>query len=68
MTAQILTSELSTLIQDSKRKNTDIRSAAEKSLSDLKALPNTSEAQLGGGASFLFHVAKESLQLTSLEI
>ncbi|MCJ1387520.1 hypothetical protein MMC18_000363 [Xylographa bjoerkii] len=49
MTAQILASELAILIQESKRKNTDIRSAAEKSLSELKALPNTSEAQLAAG-------------------
>ncbi|KAL8653985.1 MAG: hypothetical protein Q9226_003617 [Calogaya cf. arnoldii] len=46
MTSQLLSSELSALIQDSKKKNTDLRNAAEKSLSDLKALPNTSEAQL----------------------
>ncbi|KAF2108538.1 hypothetical protein BDV96DRAFT_556208 [Lophiotrema nucula] len=46
MTAQILASELGNLIQDSKRKNTELRNAAEKSLQDLKALPNTSEAQL----------------------
>ncbi|KAL9577530.1 MAG: hypothetical protein Q9212_006303, partial [Teloschistes hypoglaucus] len=46
MTARILNSELSTIIQDSKRKNTDLRNAAEKSLADLKALPNTSDAQV----------------------
>lgn len=46
MTAQLLTSELSTLIQESKRKNPDLRAAAEKSLNDLKALPRTSEAQI----------------------
>ncbi|KAI4239845.1 MAG: hypothetical protein LQ352_007769, partial [Teloschistes flavicans] len=46
MTARILSSELSTLIQDSKRKNPDLRNAAEKSLTDLKALPNTSDAQI----------------------
>ncbi|ORX95407.1 hypothetical protein BCR34DRAFT_195837 [Clohesyomyces aquaticus] len=46
MTAQILASELGNLIQDSKRKNTELRTAAEKSLQDLKALPVTSEAQL----------------------
>ncbi|KAF2866708.1 hypothetical protein BDV95DRAFT_195911 [Massariosphaeria phaeospora] len=46
MTAQILAAELGNLIQDSKRKNTELRNAAEKSLQDLKALPTTSEAQL----------------------
>jgi hypothetical protein len=49
MTAQILAAELGTLIQDAKRKNTELRNAAEKSLQDLKALPNTSEAQLAAG-------------------
>ena len=56
MTAQILASELSTLIQDSKRKNTELRTAAEKSLQDLKALPNTSEAQLAAGRIGAAHV------------
>lgn len=49
MTAQILAAELGTLIQDSKRKNTELRTAAEKSLQDLKALPQTSESQLSAG-------------------
>lgn len=49
MTAQILAAELGTLIQDSKRKNTELRTAAEKSLQDLKALPQTSETQLSAG-------------------
>ncbi|KAI9839982.1 MAG: hypothetical protein M1819_000174 [Sarea resinae] len=54
MTAQILSSELTNLIQDSKRKNSDLRHAAEKSLNELKALPSTSEAQLAAGSlSFL---------------
>ncbi|KAL6717821.1 Endocytosis and vacuole integrity protein [Lecanora helva] len=46
MTAHLLTTELSTLIQESKRKNPELRTAAEKSLSDLKSLPRTSEAQI----------------------
>ncbi|KAF2019106.1 hypothetical protein BU24DRAFT_489136 [Aaosphaeria arxii CBS 175.79] len=46
MTAQLLASELGNLIQDSKRKNSELRNAAEKSLQDLKSLPVTSEAQL----------------------
>ena len=49
MTAQILAAELGNLIQDSKRKNTELRTAAEKTLQDLKSLPNTSEAQLSAG-------------------
>ncbi|WEW60701.1 Endocytosis and vacuole integrity protein [Emydomyces testavorans] len=46
MTSQFLQGELSTLIQDSKRKNSDLRNAAERSLNELKALSSTSEAQL----------------------
>ncbi|KAJ4296651.1 Endocytosis and vacuole integrity protein [Kalmusia sp. IMI 367209] len=49
MTAQILAAELGNLIQDSKRKNTELRNAAEKALQDLKSLPITSEAQLSAG-------------------
>jgi hypothetical protein len=49
MTAQILASELGTLIQDSKRKNSELRNAAEKSLQDLKSLSVTSETQLAAG-------------------
>ncbi|KAF1930817.1 uncharacterized protein M421DRAFT_99412 [Didymella exigua CBS 183.55] len=49
MTAQILAAELGNLISDSKRKNTELRTAAEKSLQDLKSLSNTSEAQLSAG-------------------
>ncbi|KAI9848124.1 MAG: hypothetical protein M1838_000649 [Thelocarpon superellum] len=46
MTAQLLTADLSTLIQESKRKHADLRNAAEKSLEELKSLHATSEAQL----------------------
>ena len=49
MTAQILAAELGNLISDSKRKNTELRTAAEKSLQELKSLSNTSEAQLSAG-------------------
>ncbi|CAN9087372.1 unnamed protein product [Alternaria alternata] len=49
MTAQILAAELGNLIQDAKRKNTELRNAAEAALKDLKSLPNTSEAQLSAG-------------------
>jgi hypothetical protein len=49
MTAQILAAELGNLIQDAKRKNTELRNAAEAALKDLKSLSNTSEAQLSAG-------------------
>jgi hypothetical protein len=48
MTATILQSELSSLIQDSKKKSPDVRNAAEKSLGELKNISITSEAQLAG--------------------
>ncbi|KAF1841156.1 uncharacterized protein K460DRAFT_199650 [Cucurbitaria berberidis CBS 394.84] len=51
MTSQILAAELGNLIQDSKRKNSELRNAAEKALQDLKSLPNTSEAQLSADIS-----------------
>ncbi|KAJ4355070.1 Endocytosis and vacuole integrity protein [Ascochyta clinopodiicola] len=41
MTAQILAAELANLISDSKRKNTELRTAAEKALQDLKSLETT---------------------------
>ncbi|KAF7879068.1 hypothetical protein EAF04_000268 [Stromatinia cepivora] len=46
MTAQILASELGNLIQESKRKHTDLRNAAEKSLDEIRGLRSTSEAQI----------------------
>ncbi|KAL4881554.1 hypothetical protein BJY04DRAFT_218006 [Aspergillus karnatakaensis] len=46
MSSQLLQSELLNLIQESKRKNSDLRNAAEESLNELKALPSTSEAQI----------------------
>ncbi|KAL3420830.1 endosomal peripheral membrane protein [Phlyctema vagabunda] len=46
MTAQILASELANLIQESKRKHSELRNAAEKSLEELRALRSTSEAQI----------------------
>ncbi|KAK4988999.1 Endocytosis and vacuole integrity protein [Elasticomyces elasticus] len=50
MTSQLLTLELSSLINEAKRKNTDLRNAAEKSLQDLKSLRTTSEQQLAAAA------------------
>ncbi|KAL2837904.1 hypothetical protein BJY01DRAFT_39164 [Aspergillus pseudoustus] len=46
MSSQLLQSELLNLIQESKRRNSDLRNAAEESLNELKALPSTSEAQI----------------------
>ncbi|KAE8396519.1 hypothetical protein BDV23DRAFT_878 [Aspergillus alliaceus] len=46
MSSQLLQAELLNLIQESKRKNSDLRHAAEESLNELKALPSTSEAQI----------------------
>ncbi|KAF5718904.1 MON2-like protein [Fusarium globosum] len=43
MTTQLLATELANLIQESKRKNNDLRQAAEKSLEELKNLRNPSE-------------------------
>jgi len=49
MSATLLNNELSNLISEAKRKNADLRNAAEKSLQELKGLPNTSEQQLAAG-------------------
>ncbi|KAL4892160.1 hypothetical protein BDV59DRAFT_58253 [Aspergillus ambiguus] len=46
MSSQFLQAELLNLIQESKRKNADLRNAAEESLNELKALPSTSESQI----------------------
>ncbi|KAH8428119.1 putative endosomal peripheral membrane protein (Mon2) [Aspergillus melleus] len=46
MSSQLLQAELLNLIQESKRKNADLRHAAEESLNELKSLPSTSEAQI----------------------
>jgi len=48
MTQAFLQSELTSLISDSKRKYSDVRAAAEQSLSDLRAISVTSESQLAG--------------------
>ncbi|KAJ9632832.1 Endocytosis and vacuole integrity protein [Knufia peltigerae] len=48
MTHAFLQSELTNLISDSKRKSNDVRTAAEQSLADLKAISFTSETQLAG--------------------
>lgn len=49
MTATLLANELANLTSESKRRNNDLRNAAEKSLQELKSLPTTSEQQLASG-------------------
>ncbi|GAB7339046.1 hypothetical protein MBLNU457_5705t1 [Dothideomycetes sp. NU457] len=51
MSNQIYNVELSALSSEAKRKYPDIRTAADKSLQDLKALPSTSEQQLAADLS-----------------
>lgn len=48
MTGLFLQNELQSIIQESKRKSPETRTAAEKSLADLKSLSVTSESQLSG--------------------
>ncbi len=49
MTSTLLLNELTNLSSEAKRKNNDIRNAAEKSIQELKGLPATSEQQLAAG-------------------
>lgn len=56
MSGQALQAELTSLAQEAKRKNPEIRTAAEKSLQDLKSLPSTSEQQLAAGEMCLCHL------------
>lgn len=51
MSATLLANELSTLVSESKRKQSDLRHAAEKSLQELKSLSVTSEQQLAADLS-----------------
>lgn len=51
MGSSLLANELTNLITESKRKNVELRAAAEKSLQDLKSLPSTSEQQLAADLS-----------------
>ena len=48
MTGVFLQNELQSIIQESKRKSPETKTAAEKSLADLKSLSITSESQLSG--------------------
>jgi hypothetical protein len=49
MTSTLLTNELSNLLSEAKRKNAELRSAADKSLQELKGIQVTSEQQLAAG-------------------
>jgi hypothetical protein len=51
MSATLLANELSLLISEAKRKQTDLRHAAEKSLQEIKSLSVTSEQQLAADLS-----------------
>ena len=53
MSSTLLANELTNLVSEAKRKNTELRNAAEKSLSELKALPTTSDQQLAAGELLL---------------
>lgn len=63
MSATLLANELSALSSEAKRKNPELRNAADKSLQELKALPATSEQQLAAGKislSFLVNLVLET--------
>ena len=49
MTSTLLLNELTNLSSEAKRKNAELRNAAERSLQELKGLPATSEQQLAAG-------------------
>ncbi|KAF8534392.1 hypothetical protein BDD12DRAFT_860683 [Trichophaea hybrida] len=55
MTAQFLQNELTNLVQEAKRKNSDLRHATEKSLQELKSIAHVPdiEAELSNRPSFL---------------
>ena len=56
MTATVLANELTALLSEAKRKNADLKSAADKSLQELRSIPNTSEQQLATGAFVSYSV------------
>ncbi|KAK8045647.1 Endosomal peripheral membrane protein [Apiospora rasikravindrae] len=49
MTTQLLASELTNLVQESKRKHNDLRQAAERSLEELKGIRGGNESQVAAG-------------------
>ncbi|OAA59891.1 endosomal peripheral membrane protein [Niveomyces insectorum RCEF 264] len=76
MTAQLLASELSNLIQESKRKHNDLKQAAEKSLEELRSISDSSEAQIGVALSqrtnfvnpFVIACGTRNVKFTSIAI
>lgn len=76
MTSQLLASELGNLIQESKRKHNDLRQASEKSLEELKNLPDASEPNIGASLSqltnfvnpFIIACGTRSVKFTSIAI
>ncbi|POS84644.1 hypothetical protein EPUL_003054 [Erysiphe pulchra] len=76
MTAQILISELGNLVQESKRKHSDLRTAAEKSLVEVKSLRQASEAQVAADLSqrqnfvtpFIIACGTKNVKLTGIAI
>ncbi|KAF2862724.1 hypothetical protein K470DRAFT_242662 [Piedraia hortae CBS 480.64] len=51
MSSALLTNELNTLVSESKRRNPELKSAAERSLQELTCLPSTSEQQVAADLS-----------------
>lgn len=49
MTSTLLANELTILSSEAKRKNIELRNAADKSLQELKGIQVTSEQQLAAG-------------------
>ncbi|KAI6250451.1 hypothetical protein HI914_02033 [Erysiphe necator] len=76
MTAQVLVSELGNLVQESKRKHSDLRAAAEKSLAEVRSLWLTSEAQVAADLSqrfnfvtpFIIACSTKNVKLTGIAI
>lgn len=64
MTSTVLTNELTNLSSEAKRKNTDLRNAADKSLLELKGIQVTSEQQLAAGMVVLYEFLR--LAITNL--
>lgn len=58
MSSQVLISELGIISSEAKRKNPELRAAADKALQDLKALSNTSEAQFSADLRRRPHVVQ----------
>jgi hypothetical protein len=55
MTSTLLVNELTNLSSEAKRKNNELRVAADKSLQELKGIQVTSEQQLAAGRMAFMH-------------